>query len=56
MYVSSSSFLGAGRSSEVAFAIYIWGGPIAISRSSQCSTTGVTKAVVCVILSVGWCI
>ena len=35
-----------------------WGGPIelSISRSSQCSTTGVTKAVVCVILSVGWCI
>ena len=28
----------------------------AISRCSQCSTTGVTKAVVCVILSVGWCI
>ena len=28
----------------------------AISRSSQCSTTGVTKAVVCVILYVGWCI
>ena len=27
-----------------------------ISRSSQCSTTGVTKAVVCVILSVGWCV
>ena len=26
------------------------------SRSSQCSTTGVTKAVVCVILSEGWCI
>ena len=26
------------------------------SRSSQCSTTGVTKAVVCIILSVGWCI
>ena len=25
----------------------------AISRSSQCSTTGVTKSVVCVILSVG---
>ena len=23
---------------------------------SQCSTTGVTKAVVCAILSVGWCI
>ena len=28
----------------------------AISRSSQFSTTGVTKAVVCAILSVGWCI
>ena len=28
----------------------------AISRSSQCSTTGVTKDVVCAILSVGWCI
>ena len=27
----------------------------AIYHSSQCSTTGVTKAVVCVILSVGWC-
>ena len=27
-----------------------------ISRSSQCSMTGVTKAVVCAILSVGWCI
>ena len=26
---------------------------LAISRSSQCPTTGVTKAVVCVILSVG---
>ena len=26
----------------------------AISRFSQCSTTGVTKAVVCAILSVGW--
>ena len=28
----------------------------AISHSSQCSTTGVTKAVVCAILSMGWCI
>ena len=28
----------------------------AISRSSQCPATGVTKPVVCVILSVGWCI
>ena len=35
-----------------------WGGPIELfSRSSQCSTTGgVTKAVVCGILSVGWCL
>ena len=37
-----------------------WGGPISdtsrSSRSSQCSTTGVTKVVVCAILSVGWCI
>ena len=29
---------------------------LTISRSSQCSTTGVTKAVVCGILYVGWCI
>ena len=28
----------------------------AISRSSQCSTTGLTKAVVCASLCVGWCI
>ena len=28
----------------------------AISRSSQCSTIGVTKPVVCAILSMGWCI
>ena len=28
----------------------------AISRSNQCSTAGVTKAVVCAILSAGWCI
>ena len=34
------------------------GGPIELFlvRSSQCSTSGVTKAVVCAILSVGWCI
>ena len=31
-----------------------WSGPI--DYFSQCSMTGVTKAVVCVILSVGWCI
>ena len=28
----------------------------AISRSSQCSTTGVTNAVVCAIVSVGRCV
>ena len=33
-----------------------WWTHIAISYSSQCPTTGVTKAVVYVILSVGWCI
>ena len=33
------------------------GGPTElISRSRKCSTTGVTKAVVCAIMSVGWCI
>ena len=29
---------------------------LVVLRSSQCSTTGVTKAAVCVILSVGCCI
>ena len=29
---------------------------LSYSRSNQCSTTGVTKAVVCAILFVGWCI
>ena len=29
---------------------------LAVSHSSQCSTTGLTNAVVCVILSMGWCI
>ena len=28
----------------------------AISRSCQCSTIGITKPVVCAILSMGWCI
>ena len=31
----------------------LWSIHLTISRSSQCSTTGVTKAVVCAILSVG---
>ena len=33
-----------------------WRGKGVISHSNQCSTTGVTKAVVCATLSVGWCI
>ena len=28
----------------------------AVSRSSQCSTTGIAKAMVCIIMSVEWCI
>ena len=32
-----------------------WGGPIELFLV-QCTTTSVTKVVVCVILSVGWCI
>ena len=34
----------------------LWWTHRAISRSSQCSITGVTKAVVCAILYMGWCI
>ena len=34
-----------------------WGGPIELFLvPNQCPTTRVTKAVVCSILSVGWCI
>ena len=53
---------GAGRSSEVERSLMVrWVvgsilhgvDPLSFSRSSQCSTTGVIKAVVCVILSVG---
>ena len=51
--VSSLSVIkGSGTSDRSFMGWTHW----AISRSSQCSTTGVTKAVVCVILSVGWCI
>ena len=34
----------------------LWWTHSAISFSNQCPMTGVTKAVVCTILSVGWCI
>ena len=59
------TFLGARFSSVVRAFVHCamgrriypsWWTHLAISPSSQCSTTGVTKAVVCVILSVGWCI
>ena len=33
-----------------------WWTQWAISRLSQCSMTAVTKAIICIILSVGWCI
>ena len=39
--------------SAVMFATFQVTTILVFSRSSQCSTTGVTKAVVCVILSVG---
>ena len=57
-----NSFPGGVRCSSVvrAFghgAMGCWIDPSwAISCSSQCSTTGVTKAIVCAILSLGWCI
>ena len=41
-----------GVNYKLAVVFYFWYG---VSRSSQCSTTGVTKVVVCVIMSV-WCI
>ena len=45
---TSQRVRGAGRSSEVERSLMV--------RWVVGSTTGVTKAVVCVILSVGWCI
>ena len=33
-----------------------WWTHLAISCSSQCSTTGATEAVICAIMSVEWCI
>ena len=36
--------------------VHIAMGHGAIFRYSQCSKTGVSKAMVCVIISVGWCI
>ena len=33
-----------------------WWTHSAISHSSQCSTTGVTKDMVCAVMSMGWCI
>ena len=57
--------VGAGCSSEVERSLMVrWVvglilhgvDPLSYFSSSHCSTTGVTKVVVCVILSVGWCI
>ena len=36
--------------------VYFWASSSDYFSSSQCSTTGVTKAVVCTILFMGWCI
>ena len=49
--------LGAGRNSEVEHSLMVrWVvGSILHGVDPLCSMTGVTKAVVCVILSVGWC-
>ena len=49
---------GAGRSSKVERSLMVlWVvGSILNGVDPLSSTTGVTKAVVCVILSVGWCI
>ena len=43
--IVEKTFLGPNQASSFPF-----------HRSNQCSTTGVTKAMVCAILSVGWCI
>ena len=51
---------GAGRSSEVERSLMVrWVvGSIlhGVDPLSQCPTTGASKAVICIILSVGWCI
>ena len=53
--MTSSSIVCSTRmvSVQLVSVLYNGGFFFIFSRSSQCSTTGVTKAVVCVILSVG---
>ena len=53
--IASIAYVGAGRSSEVERSLMVVGS-IIHGVDPLSSTTGVTKAVVCVILSVGWCI
>ena len=51
LLIGKSSPCGRNR-----FPLSLWMVLYHMFRSSQCSTTGATKAMVCVILSVGWCI
>ena len=53
MLLSGRVFAHGAMGNRIDFS---WWTHLAISRSSQCSTTSVTKTVVCVILSVSWCI
>ena len=62
--LNSYANVGAKRNSVVERPLMVrWvvgsilhGGPIEfVSRSIQCSTTGITKIVACALLSVGWC-
>ena len=67
-WVVGSIFHGGARCSSVVRAFAhgaigrridpSWSGSIELftCRSSQCSTTDLTKGVVCAVLSVGWCI
>ena len=47
---SAHGEIGCRKLSDIALMV----NRLAISRSRQCSTTGVTKTVLCAILSVGW--
>ena len=51
-YTNCGALAGTTNSSMGTPSASVFTLTVAISRSTQCSTTGVTKAVVCVILSV----
>ena len=53
IYIFFYFFFGGGIVVVFLFFLLLFLLLFSISRSSECSTTGVTKAVVCVILSVG---